>query len=283
MLKGECHFSGCLRKVGPSTRGVELGLAAAEDSDNQKTAGPMRLTTTRGDYPRFKLDVRSTGQPQAEPEAFRTAKGGEDDRDTVFFLVEGPGSGGQQTASYDANAPDGRSIRGYHYASGDGPKPIEIYRAKGTFAAAVWLLARGDGLSPFKAPGTYTVRAAAGRLVSNPVTVVVEGPEKVAPQVRPDPEAQKRLEAEEAEKARLRAGPAPRWQPGGDSVEAVDPASGKLLWKMTPGFAVGNVAVIGGQWTVTSQDGRRVVTVDAATGKLLRSENLAPAGGPEAF
>jgi hypothetical protein len=286
MLKGECHFSKCPRKIGPATRGMELGLAAAEESDNQKAVGPLRLTTTRGQYPRFKLDVRQSGHPQAESEGVPKAKDGEDDRDTIFFIVEGPGLQERQTASYDANARDGRSIRGYHYASTDGPKPTEIYQAKGTFAATLWLLARGDGLSPFKKPGTYIVYAAAGRLVSNPLTVIVEDPGKVAPQVRPDPEAQKRIEAEEAEKAKLRAGPQPRWQPGGDTVEAVDAASGKLLWKMNPGFPVGNVAVAGGQWAITSQDGRQVVTVDAATGKMLRRDDLAPpkpAGPREGF
>lgn len=123
------------------------------------------------------------------------------------------------------------------------------------------------GSAKFSKPGTYTVRAVAGRMVSDPVTVVVEGPEAPA---AADPHKPAGVIQEPAA-----AGPQPKWKAGDKTLGAIDGASGKMLWMTNLSFPVGNVVQnANGQWEATSQDGAKRATLDAATGKMLREEKL---------
>jgi len=111
-----------------------------------------------------------------------------------------------------------------------------------------------------------------GRVESN--TVRIEA--KAAEAVPAGPKALPPMPAPEPAPGPAAGGPQPRWQPGGNTVEAVDAASGKLLWKANVGFPIGNVVAGPAQWAITSQDGRQAVTIDAATGKMLLRDDLAP-------
>jgi hypothetical protein len=90
----------------------------------------------------------------------------------LFFLVEGPGIKSFEVVGFTAPVP----MIAAPY------KPL----TKANALARLTLTLQPDGVA-FKAPGTYTVRAFAGRLISNPRTVLVAGKGVVKPDVEPRP------------------------------------------------------------------------------------------------
>ena len=219
-----------------------------------------RVRVQPGQTPQLYVDVRLAGGVKEVPE-IKCANG----KDmfwhtTLFFWVTAPG-GAEQPIFAPARVEDGSPMSLPVAASTNQQTPSDLFPK-----------------TALAKPGSYTVRAMAGRLVSDPVTVVVEEEAKPAPA---GPKALPAVPAPEPAPGPPAAGPQPNWQPGGNTVEAVDAASGKLLWKANLGFAIGNVQAAGPQWVVTAQDGTKSATLDAATGKTLEQRQLRPA--PEPF
>jgi RNA polymerase sigma factor (sigma-70 family) len=274
ILRGQCGYRGCSRTVGPATRGVELKLTFTDPRMAGRGGGrrtprgagatATALSLSAGKAPSLWLSIDSKAKSVREVMTF--GGGGLLLRcRTIFFLVEGPGAK-TPACVFHSIPPD--------LAARVAPMPL-----KKSASASLMLKPKDVHARPvFAKPGTYTVRAVAGRLVSNPLIVVVKkragtaaaGPAPVA-RPRPVPAA---------------GGPgfAPKWRPGGNSVTAVHAASGKTIWTARMRFAIGNVMDNGKTWLVTSRDGAQQVTLDAKSGKTIRRERLKPAaGGGEVF
>jgi hypothetical protein len=172
----------CARKVGPATRGAELKLGthlpnveitfASREAMEDAKANRVRITS--GQTPSVSLAVDSKAKEVPE---VRTPGGGKLllRCRTVFFLVEGPGLDGPACV-FHVIPPD-RAAR-------EAPRPL-----RKSASARLSLGTRTATARPvFTKPGSYMVRAVAGRLISNSVTVIVE-----AGGGKPDPAAQVKL------------------------------------------------------------------------------------------
>jgi len=152
----------CNRTVGPATRGVKLELATRDpraktrltkEQIEDARAGRVRIGT--GEAPSLWLSVKS--KAREVPEVItRGGHGNLAGCQTLFFLVEGPGRAEPACAFTPA----------LNARRGSRPKALQ-----GSAAGYVTI---SGGRQVFSRPGSYTVRAVAGRLVSNPVTVIVE-------------------------------------------------------------------------------------------------------------
>ncbi len=246
-LKGQCQM--CKRTVGPATRGVKLGLSGYDPRAKIKRLPDWKLTLKPGKAPALWLQVVNKAPGGKVPE-LKCHNNSLLHCTSLFFLVEGPGI---KDAAVVFMRPTSRRATS------------RLAALTGSPLGQLALLTRDPAGNPvFTKPGTYTVRAVAGRLISRPVTVVV----KAAAAARPVPAPVKRPPG---------AARTPKWKAGGNEVAAVDAASGKMLWKVRLRFPVGNVVPGGRTWTITSQDGRQAAVVDAASGKLIEIKRLGPA------
>jgi len=227
---GRC--AACSRKLGPATLGVDLGLSTIPPT--AKVKDPRRIAVAPGTAPELWVWVDS--RAQAAPE-FQCWENKLDTCNTLCFLVEGPGIQGRTVAFFE------RRIL-WMYKSIP-PRPL-----KGSASGLLKLRPK----ELFRRHGSYTVRAVAGRLVSEPVTVVVKPLGAVA---EPQPGAGP-VDAE--------------WQAGNNFIKRV--RNGKVMWMMRLKFPVGQVRQQGDRWIVTSNDGATEVHIDAATGKMLRIKKL---------
>jgi len=230
-VRGRCPA--CARTVGPPTLGVELRLKTLSPKLHQ--VDPLAIAVAPGAAPELWVWVES--KPGAVPE-FLCRDSDLRTCDTLFFLVQRPGASRPDIAFFERRAGAARGE----------PTPLA-----GSQFRPLTLRPR----SLFERHGVCTVRAVAGRLVSNPVTVTVKPLGAVA-----EP----------------RPGPAPagaQWKPDSPVVARRSP-DGRVLWKMKLRFKVGQIREQGGLWIITSGDGRTEATVHAATGKIVRLEKRAP-------
>jgi hypothetical protein len=146
----------CERTVGPATRDVTFRLWAY-DPKAERDLTPRNECRIKDDASFLPLWIEVQNEKGETPE-FQTPGGGArfDCCKTLFYLVEGPGLPGP-TPSFHG---DGGAL-----ARMMGPAALQ----KGSATGQIQL---GTG-KLFTTPGTYTVRAVAGRLVSNPVKVEV--------------------------------------------------------------------------------------------------------------
>ena len=260
--KGRCQM--CNRTVGPATRGVQVRLLFCPANVN-RTIGPAdhKRTIAPGEGLRPWVSAYTHGRKVPE----LACPGGRalGYCPSLFFVVSKQGNDAITVVRHQGE-------RGHPRARMMAPAPLE----RDSFAQVT--LNTGDALNK---PGTYTVRAVAGRLVSNPVTVIVERNSAAAKRkVAPPPE----FIAPPRKAAPARgagAGLVPRWNPGGNTLAAIDAGSGETLWKRRMRFAIGNVVDNGATWLVVSQNGAGQATIDARTGKLIAIERLKakPAAG----
>jgi RNA polymerase sigma factor (sigma-70 family) len=146
----------CERKVGPATRDVTFRLWAY-DPKAERDLTPRNECRIKDDASVLLLWIEVQNEKGSTPE-FQTPGGGArfDCCKTLFYLVEGPGLSAP-TPSFHG---DGGAL-----ARMMGPAALQ----KGSATGRADLIAG----TLFTTPGTYTVRAVAGRLVSNPVKVEV--------------------------------------------------------------------------------------------------------------
>lgn len=175
--RGECVT--CDRKVGPATPGVTFRLWAF-DPQAERNLTPRNECRIKAGADRLPLWVEVQNEKGETPE-FQTPGGGAqfDCCPTLFYLVEGPGVSGSAPAFHVpgelAKAPATAALQ-----KGSATGQVQLV-AGPLFAKPVTFTPPGQGtqtLQPvagklFATPGAYTVRAVAGRLVSNPVKVEV--------------------------------------------------------------------------------------------------------------
>jgi hypothetical protein len=154
--RGGCIGDKCKRTVGPATRDVTFRLWAY-DPKAERDLTPRNECRIKDDASFLPLWIEVQNEKGETPE-FQTPGGGArfDCCKTLFYLVEGPGLPGP-TPSFHG---DGGAL-----ARMMGPAALQ----KGSATGRADLIAG----TLFATPGTYTVRAVAGRLVSNPVKVEV--------------------------------------------------------------------------------------------------------------
>jgi hypothetical protein len=161
--RGACTGGGgeCKRTVGPATPGVTFRLWAY-DPNGERNGTPRnecRIRVPNGGYkPGFWVDfwVEVQNEKGETPE-FQTPGGGAafDLCGTLFCLIEGPGISSSMPAF---------PVMADHSAL-----PARAALRQGSATGQIHLM---EG-KLFTTPGTYTVRAVAGRLVSSPVKVEV--------------------------------------------------------------------------------------------------------------
>jgi hypothetical protein len=153
---GICVYE-CKRTIGPATRDVTFRLWAYDPTVPQAKQLPNTCRIQPG-AKGLPLWVEVQNEKGSTPE-FQTPGGGArfDCCKTLFYLVEGPGLSGPTPVAFD----------------GDGGARARMMMPaalqKGSATGRADLIAG----TLFTTPGTYTVRAVAGRLVSNPVKVEV--------------------------------------------------------------------------------------------------------------
>jgi hypothetical protein len=154
--RGECSalFGNCKRTIGPATRDVTFRLWAFDPRVPQAKQLPNTCRIQPGEMS-LPLWVEVKNEKGETPE-FQTSGGGArfDCCDTLFYLVEGPGLSGP-TAAFRCEL--ARAMAPAALQKGSAVGPVELIGGK-----------------LFATPGTYTVHAVAGRLVSSSVTVIVE-------------------------------------------------------------------------------------------------------------
>jgi hypothetical protein len=152
--RGECWT--CERTVGPATRDVTFRLWAY-DPKAERDLTPRNECRIKDDDSVLPLWIEVQNEKGSTPE-FQTPGGGArfDCCKTLFYLVEGPGLSGPTPAFHGDGGARARMM---------GPAALQ----KGSATGRADLIAG----TLFATPGTYTVRAVAGRLVSNPVKVEV--------------------------------------------------------------------------------------------------------------
>jgi hypothetical protein len=172
--RGECMT--CERKVGPATRDVTFRLWAYDPTVPQAKTLPNTCRIQAGAV-FLPLWVEVQNEKGATPE-FMTPGGGKrfDRCNTLFCLVEGPGLS-SPTAAFRCEL--ARTMAPSALQQGSAVGPVELIA--GTL---------------FAAPGTYRVCAVAGRLVSNPIKIIVE----------PDTAAQGKSKQEAEAKAQIERG-----------------------------------------------------------------------------
>jgi hypothetical protein len=172
--QGKCRYKDCKRAVGPATRGVTLRLEAYSPlnktrlTPQQREDAARRIVRVRpGRRAGAFLHVEGTAKQVPElmcwtrPHHLGTCQ-------TLFFLVKAKGAPDALVVFPEFN-------RKYYRNMTHNPNP----RLKPFSDLTQWkwfTLSAKDprGRPVCAAPGTYSVRAVAGRLVSNPVMVVVE-------------------------------------------------------------------------------------------------------------
>jgi hypothetical protein len=176
-LSGECQEKDCSRKIGPATRGVELELSlhppGAEitwrSRQAQEDAAAGRVRIAAGAAPRPWLAAKLAENVKAVPEI--QSEGGRQLTSCCvasWVLMVRDAQGAERCNAQPLVArPHDKSLQVLPLSESASQRCPDF----GPEAGAA-----------FAKPGTYTVRAAAGRLVSNPVTVVVEGEVKPAPE-----------------------------------------------------------------------------------------------------
>jgi len=151
--EGACQAQDCKRKLGPATPDAELRLELI--SPRKKGQKPTALTIQAGEAPA--LWVWSCGQAANVPELPCIGN----DLSTcsnLAFIARGPGITGEEPVLFKLTKKEGVAA----------PLP------QGKYAyARLHLEVHPDGVA-FQEPGTYTVRAVAGRLSSNLVTIIVK-------------------------------------------------------------------------------------------------------------
>jgi RNA polymerase sigma factor (sigma-70 family) len=152
--RGECWT--CERTVGPATRDVTFRLWAY-DPKAERDRTPRNECRIKDDASVLPLWIEVQNEKGSTPE-FQTPGGGArfDCCKTLFYLVEGPGLPGPTPSFHVEGGAFARMMR---------PAALQ----KGSATGRADLIAG----TLFTTPGTYTVRAVAGRLVSNPVKVEV--------------------------------------------------------------------------------------------------------------
>ena len=162
-LRGECQM--CPRKVGPATRGVSLELDVVGPDIGQtkheqtqqeiEDVKAKRIRLQLGETPKLYVDVKLAVGVKAVPEI--ACASGKDlfGSTSLFFWVAGPG-GSEGPVFAPAKAERGSPMILPLAVSKNQETPPDLF-PKSTLAQS----------------GTYTVRAIAGRLISNPVTLVV--------------------------------------------------------------------------------------------------------------
>ena len=241
---GRCQM--CKRTVGPASSRARIYLSCVmpHEKVNPSTAA-TRMAISPGT--RVKLWV-SARVPANASVAELLCPGGKElsGCKSLCFLVDSPGRREQavlfpilQLRSAEAKA-----------------KPKPLMNSSGTNQVFWAEMSLNDGKGVFKREGSHTVRAVAGRLVSRPVTVVVEERKPVAPP--PVPPAPRPAGLEDV---------VPQITPDGRGVQAT--RNGKMLWRTRLRDAVGAVEQKDGLVIVTSQDGKTVIKLDLATGKMI--------------
>jgi RNA polymerase sigma factor (sigma-70 family) len=152
--RGECWT--CERTVGPATRDVTFRLWAY-DPKAERDLTPRNECRIKDDASFLPLWIEVQNEKDETPE-FQTPGGGArfDCCKTLFYLVEGPGLSAPAPVFHGDGGARARMM---------GPAALQ----KGSATGRADLIAG----TLFTTPGTYTVRAVAGRLISDPVTVVV--------------------------------------------------------------------------------------------------------------
>ncbi len=243
--RGACMM--CRRTIGPATRGVSLNLSTI--SPRIHRPDPRQIIVEPGKDVR--LWVRISGDARPAPE-FQCVGGNENLAGcrTLFFLVRPPGANAKTRAvGFELREPAATPTP----PGGATPAPPKTEALARPVSARLKLKRVGlDGRAVFDTPGAYVVRAAAGRQVSYPVTVVVADKPPGGETPRPPPPG---------------GGTVPVWTPGGNTVRAE--RDGKAIWMLRVGFPIGSVQVSGGEWIIRSADGTTTMTVDAATGRAL--------------
>ena len=245
---GRCQM--CKRTVGPATRGAKIDLSCRSPylKVQYDAAAAARMGISPGG--RVSLWICASIPPKASVAELRCPDGKElGGCETLYFIVDSPGR--REAAVLLPILPLRRADAKFQ------PKPL--MNAGGTHRAFWAEMSLNDGKGVFKREGRHTVRAAAGRLVSNPITVVVKEHKPAVPVPRAVP----------------RPRPRPAWlenvvpqiTPDGRGVQAV--RGGKMMWKMRLRQAVGAIEQRDGLLVVTLKDGKTVVTLDLATGKMI--------------
>ncbi len=169
-MLGKCMNAGCSRTGGPATRGVALQLDTYSPNARitwsvrgMEDAKANRVRIRPGQARALWLTVDNKAPAGKVPEIQIPAGGKRlDCCYTIFFLVDGPGQAGPRIVL---------PVDGGARATLQAPRPLT-----GSATGKLTLRTRDAAGRPvFDKPGTYTVRAVAGRLASNPVTVVVSG------------------------------------------------------------------------------------------------------------
>lgn len=176
--RGKCVT--CERTVGPATPGVTFRLWALDPGLAGEGAprDECRITAGADSLP---LWVEVHNEKGETPE-FQTPGGRAtfDSCNTLFYLVEGPGVSGSTPAFHVLGAR--AKLRVFSaLEKGSATGQVKLVAGK-LFGETIVSTPPGEGtkhVQPvigklFVTPGTYTVRAVAGRLVSNAVTVIVE-------------------------------------------------------------------------------------------------------------
>jgi hypothetical protein len=183
--RGECWA--CERTIGPATRDVTFRLWAFDPTVPQdKPQSNVCRIQAGTDSLRLRLWVEVQNEKGETPE-FQTPGGGAgfDGCKTLFYLVEGPGLSAPTTAFNIVLEPRGRMM-------------IPVALQKGSATGQV-LLFPGK---LFTTPGTYTMRAVAGRLVSSPVTIIVEPETEAQRQARQEAEAKTQVDRKQEQQER---------------------------------------------------------------------------------
>lgn len=237
-LTGHCQM--CKRTVGPATVGAKIRLSCRSPYEKVQPWTPAaRMGISPGE--RVSLWICASVPPKGSV-AELPCPGGKElgGCETLYFIVDAPG---RREAVLFPILP----LRRTKAKS----KPLP-----GGTNQVFWAeMSLNDGKGVFKREGRHTVRAAAGRLVSKPVTVVVKEDKPAPPVPRPRPQ------------------PAwienvvPQITPDGKGVQAT--MNGKMLWKVALRDAVGAIEQKDGLLVVTSTDGRTIVTLDLATGRVI--------------
>jgi hypothetical protein len=158
-LQGRCVM--CARTVGPATRGVELLLGTKNPLRETRDIDSMKLTVAPGKSPRVHVAARLAEGVGGVSELVCPGTNFQYSR-SLLFLVARPGA--REPVAVFPSLPKKKWASEF--------KPL-----KSSATASVPLAARDAAGRPvFDKPGAYVVRAAAGRLLSNPVTVVVGSP-----------------------------------------------------------------------------------------------------------
>ncbi len=196
--RGECMT--CERKVGPATPGVTFRLWAF-DPKAERDLTPRNEGRIQAGANSLPLWIEVQNEQGSTPE-FQTPGGGAhfDCCKTLFYLVEGPGLSGPAPAFHvDAGALR-RMEAPFALRQGSACGQVQLVPGD-LFGKPIVSTPMGEGtkiVQPvagklFATPGTYTVRAVAGRLVSKPVRVIVE----------PETEAQRKARQEAEAKAQI--------------------------------------------------------------------------------